>query len=106
MARRAGRRYGPRGRRSQGADGRGNVAASQGLFLPAARRAGRQIEEPVNWAVNDFLAELPERVSVTVEGRAVALRAWIYRVAGPGDFSVPVYFLTVTCRRIPSGIGR
>jgi starch phosphorylase len=65
----------------------------KGYFYQRLDRAGRQIEEPVVWAVNDFLTELPERASVTVEGRAVALCAWIYRVAGPGDFSVPVYFL-------------
>jgi len=65
----------------------------KGYFYQRLDGAGRQTEEPVDWAVNDFLTELPERVSVAVEGRAVALRAWIYRVAGPGDFSVPVYFL-------------
>jgi len=65
----------------------------KGYFYQRLDGAGRQTEEPVDWAVNDFLTELPERVSVAVEGRTVALRAWIYRVAGPGDFSVPVYFL-------------
>jgi starch phosphorylase len=43
--------------------------------------------------VDDFLTELPERVSVTIEGRAVTLRAWKYNVPGPGEFSIPVYFL-------------
>jgi starch phosphorylase len=65
----------------------------KGYFYQRLDGAGRQIEEPVDWAVNDFLTELPERVSVAVEGRTVALRAWIYHVAGPGDFSVPVYFI-------------
>jgi starch phosphorylase len=65
----------------------------KGYFYQRLDGAGRQIEEPVDWAVNDFLMELPPRVSVTIEGRAVALRAWKYAVPGPGDFSVPVYFL-------------
>jgi starch phosphorylase len=65
----------------------------KGYFYQRLDNAGRQIEEPVDWAVNDFLTEMPPRVSVTIEGRAVALRAWKYDVAGPGDFSVPVYFL-------------
>jgi starch phosphorylase len=65
----------------------------KGYFYQRLDGGGRQIEEPVDWAVNDFLTELPQRVSVTIEGRAVALRAWKYDVAGPGDFSVPVYFL-------------
>ncbi len=65
----------------------------KGYFYQRIDSAGRQIEEPVDWAVDDFLTELPERVSVTIEGRTVALHAWKYDVAGPGDFSVPVYFL-------------
>jgi len=65
----------------------------KGYFYQRLDDSGRQIEEPVDWAVDDFLTELPERVSVTIESRAVALRAWKYAVAGPGDFSVPVYFL-------------
>ena len=65
----------------------------KGYFYQRLDGAGRQIEEPVDWAVDDFLAALPQRVSVTIEGRVVALRAWKYAVQGPGDFSVPVYFL-------------
>ena len=65
----------------------------KGYFYQRLDAAGRQIEEPVDWAVDDFLTELPERVSVTIEGRAVTLRAWRYDVVGTGDFSVPVYFL-------------
>jgi starch phosphorylase len=65
----------------------------KGYFYQRLDGTGRQIEEPVDWAVDDFLTELPDRVSVTIEGRVVALRAWKYNVAGPGDFSVPVYFL-------------
>lgn len=65
----------------------------KGYFYQRLDSSGRQIEEPVDWAVNDFLTELPQRTSVTIEGRTVFLRAWKYAIAGPGDFSVPVYFL-------------
>ncbi|HEX5022426.1 MAG TPA: alpha-glucan family phosphorylase, partial [Candidatus Binatia bacterium] len=65
----------------------------KGYFYQRLDSAGRQVEEPVDWAVNDFLTEMPPRISVTIEGRTVALRAWKYDVAGPADFSVPVYFL-------------
>jgi starch phosphorylase len=65
----------------------------KGYFYQRLDNSGRQIEEPVDWAVDDFLTQLPERVSVTIEGRAVTLRAWKYDVAGPADFTVPVYFL-------------
>jgi len=65
----------------------------KGYFYQRLDSTGRQTEEPVDWAVDNFLTELPERVSVTIEGRAVAIRAWKYEVAGPRDFSVSVYFL-------------
>lgn len=65
----------------------------KGYFYQRLDSSGRQIEEPVDWAVNDFLEELPQRTSVTIEGRTVFLRAWKYAIAGPGEFSVPVYFL-------------
>jgi len=65
----------------------------KGYFYQRLDSTGRQTEEPVDWAVDDFLTELPERVSVTIEGRAVVIRAWKYEVAGPRDFSVAVYFL-------------
>jgi len=65
----------------------------KGYFYQRLDSDGRQIETPVEWAVNDFLSELPQRTSVKIEGRTVFLRAWKYDVAGPGDFSVPVFFL-------------
>jgi glycogen phosphorylase len=65
----------------------------KGYFYQRLDNYGRQIEEPVDWAVNDFLTELPQRASVTIEGRTVVLRPWQYEVIGPGGFSVPVYFL-------------
>lgn len=65
----------------------------KGYFYQRLDSEGRQSEEPVDWAVNDFLTELPQRAAVTIEGRQLLLRAWQHRVAGPGDFYVPVYFL-------------
>jgi starch phosphorylase len=65
----------------------------KGYFYQRLDSTGWQIEEPVDWAVNDFLVELPQRTSVTIEGRTVFLRPWKYDIAGPGDFFVPVYFL-------------
>jgi glycogen phosphorylase len=65
----------------------------KGYFYQRLDNNGRQIEEPVDWAVNDFLTELPQRASVTIEGRTVVLRPWQYEVIGPGGFRVPVYFL-------------
>jgi starch phosphorylase len=65
----------------------------QGYFFQRLDAAGHQTEEPVAWAVNDFLTEMPERAAVSIEGREVQIRAWRYDVTGVSGFVVPVYFL-------------
>lgn len=56
-------------------------------------RDGWQREEPEQWTVVQFVKELPERVSVTIEGRSVQVRAWEYRVTGINGSVVCIYFL-------------
>jgi len=65
----------------------------QGYFYQRLDARGNQSEEPVEWAVNDFLTELPERATVSIEGRELQLRAWKYAVKGVSGYEVPVYFL-------------
>jgi starch phosphorylase len=62
----------------------------KGYFYQRLDPSGWQREEPALWAVEDFLTELPERVSISIEGRTVQLRAWTRNVVGQdGDFRVP-----------------
>ena len=65
----------------------------KGYFYQRLDASGWQSEEPAEWVVGDFLVEMPQRVSVTVEGRTVQLRCWKYDVTGVSGFTVPVYFL-------------
>src|SRR6266508_255656 len=65
----------------------------KGYFYQRLDPGGRQSEEPVEWRVEDFVEELPHRISVTIEGRPVQLRGWKYGVTGVSGFSVPVYLL-------------
>ena len=65
----------------------------QGYFSQRLDARGWQHEEPVAWAIHDFVQDMPARATVTVEGRTVHLRAWQYVVRGLGGFTVPVYFL-------------
>jgi starch phosphorylase len=65
----------------------------KGYFHQRLDLHGRQSEEPVDWAVDDFVLEMQPRVVVNVEGRAVAVRSWKYEVRGIGDGVVPVYLL-------------
>ncbi|MGA2623401.1 MAG: alpha-glucan family phosphorylase [Bacteroidota bacterium] len=65
----------------------------KGYFYQRIDVSGWQKEEPVEWVIEDFLEEMPQRASVTIEGRTVRIRSWKYEVKGVGEFSVPVYFL-------------
>jgi starch phosphorylase len=65
----------------------------KGYFYQRLDATGWQAEEPVEWVVEDYLEELPQRVSVTIEGRAVRLRAWQCEVKSVAGFRAPVFFL-------------
>lgn len=64
----------------------------QGYFYQRLEN-GQQLEEPVSWSIDDFVTEMPQRTTVTLEGRTVTIRAWHYSVHDGSDFQVPVYLL-------------
>ncbi|MDX2130645.1 MAG: alpha-glucan family phosphorylase [Planctomycetota bacterium] len=65
----------------------------QGYFHQSLDEAGRQVESAVRWDPRDFLRPVPARASVTVAGREVHLRAWVYEVHGARGHVVPVLML-------------
>jgi starch phosphorylase len=65
----------------------------KGYFRQRLDERGSQIEGPDEWDLPTFLKERPERVSVTLEGRDVHLRAWEYVIDSPLGSVVPVYLL-------------
>jgi starch phosphorylase len=65
----------------------------KGYFYQKIDASGVQREEPVEWVVEDFMVEMPERATIVLEGRKVQVRAWKYDVQGIKGFKVPVYFL-------------
>ncbi len=65
----------------------------KGYFTQKLDPSGWQTEAPVEWDVPKFCRELPSRVLVTLEGRAVHLRAWQYTVKGCTGHEVPVMLL-------------
>ena len=65
----------------------------KGYFYQRIDASGGQREEPVEWVVEDFMVEMPERATIVLEGRKVQIRAWKYDVQGIKGFKVPVYFL-------------
>jgi starch phosphorylase len=69
------------------------LAHRQGYFTQKLDRAGQQTEAPAPWAVHDFCQEQSARAQVTIEGRAVTVRAWCYTVTGLSGHEVPVLLL-------------
>ena len=65
----------------------------QGYFVQKLDANGWQTESPIAWPVEKFCRELPARAQVTIEGRAVQLRAWQYIVKGFTGHEVPVVLL-------------
>ena len=53
----------------------------KGYFRQHLDGQGNQTEGPVEWHPEEMLQELPDRTTVQVEGRQVAVRAWRYSVA-------------------------
>ncbi len=64
-----------------------------GHFHQSFDPAGWQVEEPVEWKVEDFLDEMSLRSTLIIEGRKVCLRAWKFQVQGVAGYAIPVYLL-------------
>ncbi len=65
----------------------------RGYFYQRLDAEGGQTEEPVDWALDDYLKPLEPRVAVTLEGRSVKIAAWQFDVVGMSGFTVPVVLL-------------
>jgi starch phosphorylase len=65
----------------------------KGYFKQRLDALGNQSEEPANWNPADKLELLPTTTRITMEGRIVHIRAWLYSVKGVQGQSVPVYLL-------------
>lgn len=65
----------------------------KGYFYQILDDEGKQHEEPFEWTPQHHLIRLPYKVNVSIEGRDVAIQAWIYRVTGVSGYTVPIYFL-------------
>lgn len=65
----------------------------KGYFVQRIDNTGWQQESPESWDPSAFLQELPERVAIYIEGRRVAIRTWLFEIAGAAGAKVPVYLL-------------
>src|ERR1044071_5342225 len=65
----------------------------KGYFQQRLDSFGNQIETHSEWSPETYLELLPERVTITIEGRDVRLCAWKYEFEGFNGHKVPVLFL-------------
>ncbi len=65
----------------------------KGYFRQELLADGSQVEHPVEWDPAALLAQLPNRVTVEIEGRRVLVGAWRYDCKSLAGGTVPVYFL-------------
>ncbi len=65
----------------------------RGYFNQHLDGEGNQQESPVTWQPDRELRLLPNQVSVSLEGRDVKIRAWVFELVGVNGYPVPVYFL-------------
>ena len=69
------------------------LAHRQGYFTQQLGPDGVQREAARPWDPAATLPEMPQRVTVQVEGRPVRVRAWRYEVKGVSGHVVPVFLL-------------
>jgi starch phosphorylase len=65
----------------------------KGYFDQRLDSHGNQLESPAKWSPENHLQSVPERVSVSIEGRDVRIRAWRYDFRGITGHIVPLFFL-------------
>ena len=65
----------------------------KGYFQQHLDRAGMQSEDVQPWNPSDFCTEEQARITVSVEGRIVTVRAWRYDLLGRYGHVVPIYLL-------------
>ena len=69
------------------------LLSRKGYFRQRLNMEGWQIEESVNWPIDDYLELTDNQIQVEIEDRQVAVRAWRYDIKGLSGHIVPVYLL-------------
>jgi starch phosphorylase len=70
------------------------LISRKGYFRQEIDSAGHQIEHPAVWEPSKLLQKAPEKISIALEKRTVAIQAWVYFVKSPRNaIGVPVIYL-------------
>ncbi|MBI1912388.1 MAG: alpha-glucan family phosphorylase [Deltaproteobacteria bacterium] len=67
---------------------------SKGYFRQELDSKGRQIEHPEIWNPAENMSLLPQKIRLSIEGREVAVQAWVYNISSlVTKWNVPIFFL-------------
>ena len=69
------------------------LVTRKGYFTQELDHEGNQIEKPAEWEPAKFMRLLPVKVYVEIEGRQVAVQAWLYVQKSVTGGKVPLFFL-------------
>ncbi|MEG1824919.1 MAG: alpha-glucan family phosphorylase [Cloacibacillus sp.] len=65
----------------------------KGYFAQKINKEGRQTEYPVEWNPREFMTQLPNRITITMNNRPVSVGVWCYTLVGQSGHSLPIFFL-------------
>ncbi|MBM4141004.1 MAG: alpha-glucan family phosphorylase [Nitrospira sp.] len=69
------------------------LISKKGYFRQELDKKGKQIVHPVSWDPSMYMALLPTKVTVQIEGRDVTVQAWQFNVKSLTSGSIPIFFL-------------
>ncbi len=69
------------------------LVSKKGYFEQDLDEEGDQIERPADWDPSKYTALLGERVYLSLEGRKVAVKAWLYVQSSVTGGKIPILFL-------------
>ncbi len=70
-----------------------SLACRQGYLHQEIDASGHQVHRPDPWNPGDWCTPLAARIAITLEGRRVWIRPWLYGCSGALDNPVPVILL-------------
>lgn len=69
------------------------LVSRKGYFRQKINEEGEQQELPDDWNPAKSMTLLPNKVTVTIEGRQVKVQAWLYEYQSPTGGMVPILFI-------------
>ncbi|MBQ9903640.1 MAG: alpha-glucan family phosphorylase [Synergistaceae bacterium] len=65
----------------------------KGYFVQEFNQDDWQLQKPAVWDPSKELTLLPNRISITIEGREIQVGVWVYECIGATGYPLPIYFL-------------